>query len=95
MEVLIRATEDQEAFIRGGVESGQYGSAEEVVRVALDEWVERQRALAELRAEIAEGLDDLDNGRYIEFSDETLPLLAERIKDEGRKRAAAARTSKG
>lgn len=50
------------------VESGQYESADEVVRHALQALSKEDEdyaiRLEALRGEIQEGIDDLDNGRY-------------------------------
>lgn len=45
---------------------------------------EHELELEELRAAVAEGDDDLANGRYTDYTDETLPQLVEDIKREGR-----------
>ncbi len=75
-----------EGLIQRKLDSGEYDSAAEVVRDALyllDE-VDRFKAqrLAELRRDIAVGLDQLDRGETVTFDEE----LAERIKARGRER---------
>jgi hypothetical protein len=53
-------------------------------------WVEsdgfRQRHLAALKQDIAMGIDDLENGRYREYSDANVMQLAEDIGRGGRER---------
>jgi antitoxin ParD1/3/4 len=72
-----------EDIVNRKVESGEYGSAGEVISAGLrllDERDElRQLRLEELRQEIAKGIDSLDRG-------ERVPLDIESIKAEGRRR---------
>jgi hypothetical protein len=53
-------------------------------------WIEsdgfRQRQLASLKQAVATGIDDLENGRYREYSEANLMRLAEDIGHAGRKR---------
>lgn len=57
-----------ERRITAKVQSGEYGSAEDVVSDALDalskEDEEHEARLEALRGEIQKGLDDLENGRH-------------------------------
>jgi len=52
MEVRIVATPEQEAFIREGISSGRFATAEDAAREALREWEERQRRRTELQLEL-------------------------------------------
>ncbi len=81
----VSLTPELERMIAERVASGRYASASEVVRDALRLLDERDR-LNQLRQDVRLGLDQLDQGRHRPFDDQTL----ERIKSEGRKRAAAA-----
>jgi hypothetical protein len=58
-------------------------------------WVEsdvfQQRQLVALKQDIAAGLEDLENGRYEDYSDADVMQLAEDIGRTGRKRLAKAR----
>jgi predicted XRE-type DNA-binding protein len=53
-------------------------------------WIEsdgfRQRQLASLKQAVATGIDDLENGRYREYSETNLMQLAEDIGQVGTKR---------
>lgn len=64
----ISLTPEVERQIREKVESGEYDSANEVVRYAMAllsrEDEEYSTRLQALRDEIQKGIDDLDNGRY-------------------------------
>ena len=55
-------------------------------------WIEsdgfRQRQLATLKQDIGEGIDDLEHGRYREYSDANVMQLAEDIEQAGRERLA-------
>jgi antitoxin ParD1/3/4 len=75
--------------IRQAVEDGEYASTSEVVREALREWKTRRQLmlseLAELKAEIDQGLADVAAGRVKKFDPESIiargrQLLAERSK---------------
>jgi antitoxin ParD1/3/4 len=85
----VSLTVELEQYIARKVESGLYHSASEVVREGLRLLRERdevhQQKLAELRKEIALGLDQADRGMVSTFDDRT---LAE-VQAEGRKRLAA------
>jgi len=81
MNILL--TPQLETLVKNKVASGRYGSADEVMREALQLLEERDRVqairLEELRAEIQKGFD----------SGEPTPLNIEEIKARGRKRLAA------
>jgi hypothetical protein len=51
---------------------------------------ERKR-LEDLQREIAVGIEQLDTGRFTEYDDDTLPHLARRIKERGRRLASDSR----
>jgi antitoxin ParD1/3/4 len=80
----VNLTPQLETFVRQKVKSGLYNSASEVVRDALRLMEEQDRfkelKLQLLREEIQKGLDDLDDGRYSEYTSETLSELFEDIK---------------
>jgi len=80
----VQLTPDQEAFIREAVASGRYTSAEAAVRDAMARWEERERARRELLASLDEAEDDLDGGRYGDYTDADLPRLGDELKREAR-----------
>lgn len=55
-------------------------------------WIEsdafKQRQLASLKQAIAVGIDDLENGRYREYSDSNVMQLAEEVGQAGKERLA-------
>lgn len=64
--MVVRLPSDIEALVAARVDSGEFASAEEVVREAMAPWIERERGrietLADIRAKIAE--DDADETEY-------------------------------
>ena len=90
----VSLTPELEQYITEKVESGLYHSASEVVREGLRLLREHdelhQQKLAELRKEIALGLDQAERGLVSTFDERT---LAE-IQAEGRKRLAAERRTR-
>ena len=81
----VSLTQELEALVEEKVRSGMYHSASEVIREALRLLKEqdqlREIRLAELRKEIAIGVEQADRG-------ELVPLDIEAIKAEGRARLA-------
>lgn len=80
--VTITMPTEMASAVRDAVEQGGYASTSEVVREALRDWsakrTAQQRELAALKADIAQGLADLEAGR-------TMPVDAQRIAARGRK----------
>lgn len=58
--------EHWEVFIKNEVTSGRYGSASEVVRNALRNMEERKSKLDALRAHLAEGATQAQNGEFVD-----------------------------
>jgi len=85
----ISLTKEFEHYVTQKVESGMYHSASEVIRDGLRLMKERdelhQSRLAELRKDIAIGIDQADRGLVQPFNEETTA----RVKARGRKRLAA------
>ncbi len=85
----ISLTKEFEIYVAQKVESGLYHSASEVIRDGLRLMKERdelhQSRLAELRREIAVGIDQADRGQIQPFNEET----AARVKARGRSRLDA------
>src|SRR5262245_60867946 len=95
----VSLTPELEQLVTEKVKSGLYTSASEVSREALRVLKERdevrQVMLQELRGEIQLGLDDLEAGRATTYNDDTLPLLVEKIQQEGRQRRVLAEDGPG
>lgn len=77
-------TPDQEAFIHRAIASGRYRSAGEAVQDAMARWEGDERRRVELLAAFDDAESDILVGRYTDYTDETLPRLAEEIKCEAR-----------
>lgn len=87
--------EREQKFVRRCVDEGCFESVDAVVLAGLRLLEQRQederRKLDRLRAEVQKGMDDLENGRYVEItSDEELDALFDDVK----RRAAARRGNK-
>lgn len=83
------------AQIRHLVDSGRYPSADAVIARALALLEEQDLAdsdpaiaaeLADIRAKVMAGIEDLRNGRYTVYTKETRHLLVEDVKRRGRER---------
>jgi len=73
------------ALLKDAVQTGDYASTSEVVREAVRDWRSKRalalNELAKLKAEIDQGLADIDAGRLVD-------LDPDRIISEGRRRLA-------
>lgn len=83
----VSLTPELERMVAGRVASGRYASASEVIREALRLLNERDQ-LNELREDVRNGLEQLNQGRHRPFDNRTV----ERIKRQGRKRATNNKT---
>jgi antitoxin ParD1/3/4 len=76
-------TPQDEALIKRKVESGLYGSTSEAIARALEllDQSDQELAgeLAQVRATVKEGTDQLKRGKYVECTDETLDELLEQL----------------
>jgi putative addiction module CopG family antidote len=81
----IHLTPDQEAFVREAVASGRVRDAEEAVRQAMLLWEERERRRLEILAALDAAELDMKEGRFREYTKESLPKLAEELKQEARR----------
>ncbi len=75
-----------EKLIKEKMESGEYGSPDEVLGAALRLLDERDKKLTALRADVQVGLDQLERGEYTEYTDETLHELFDNVTRRGRER---------
>lgn len=91
----VSLTPELESLVHEKVTSGLYTSASEVVREALrllnDRDSIQQQRLAELKREIAVGLDQLHCGEGIPYDEQSLKAMLEEVKREGRKKLEGAR----
>ena len=84
MEVHFIPDADQETFIRLGIASGRYRTAEDAVRDAMSRWEEGERTRLELLAALDDAEADLEAGRFVDYTSEMLPIMADELKREAR-----------
>lgn len=79
----IRLTQKQEAFISEVVESGEYRSMSETVRMAIDALQQQRTEDADkadrLRTELQAGIDALDEGKFDEIEGAGLDGYLDRL----------------
>lgn len=66
-----------EKVVQDLIDSGRYGSKSEVLRTGVRLVEEREARLAELRAKLQVGIDELDRGEFVTM-EEAQAYLAER-----------------
>jgi len=89
----VHLTPDQKAFVRQAIESGRLNREEEAVQEALSLWEQRERTRAEILAavDVAEASVARGEGRVI--TQESMRQLADDVKQRGRNRLTAERSS--
>jgi len=89
----VRLTPDQKAFVRQAIESGRLNREEEAVQEALSLWEQRERTRAQILAavDVAEASVARGEGRVITL--ESMRQLADEVKQRGRNRLTADRSS--
>jgi putative addiction module CopG family antidote len=85
-------TPDQRALVKRAIESGRFSHEEEAVREALVLWEERERRRLEILASLDEAEASLAHGEGRPITEESMKVLADEIKDRGRRRLAAERS---
>ena len=80
----VQFTPEQEAFIRLAIASGRLHRPEEAVQQALSLWERQERNRVEILAALDEAEADLQTGQFSDYTDASLPLLAEQLKAEAR-----------
>ena len=73
--------EHWEVFIKNEVSSGRYGSASEVVRDALRSMEEHKSKLQALRAHLAQGAIQVEEGEFVD--DFSMDALIKDLDNEG------------
>jgi antitoxin ParD1/3/4 len=74
--MTITLSPELESFVKSQIASGAYTSADEVLRNALKLLEEREHKLQLLRADIQEGIDQLDRGEYSTLTMDDIKKLA-------------------
>jgi antitoxin ParD1/3/4 len=83
--MAIQIPPDVEVRIRQKVESGDFPDAGEVIREALRLLDEQERELAELRAKLQIGIDQLDRGEGVPFTPELMKQIRREVDERFRR----------
>lgn len=78
----VNLTAQQQAFIEENLQSGRFASADEAVRAAVELLEQQEHELQLLRDAVDEADDDIANGRFVVYTDDTLPQLLEDVKSD-------------
>ena len=87
-------TPDQRAFVRRAIDSGRFHSEEEAVQEALALWEERERRRSQILTALDEAEASLARGEGRPITDESMRALADEVKQRGRSRLAAERSTR-
>jgi putative addiction module CopG family antidote len=90
----IELTPDQQAFVRDAVASGRLRSEDDAIREALALWERRERARAEILANLTAAEAALARGEGRAITEESMRELAAEVKQRGRTRLAATQAPK-
>lgn len=85
----VHLTDDQKAFIRQAINTGRYAREADAVQEALSLWEQRERARAEILAQVDLAEASLARGEGRMITQESMRELAEEVKQRGRARLAA------
>jgi Arc/MetJ-type ribon-helix-helix transcriptional regulator len=85
----VQLTPDQKAFVRQAIESGRLRHEEDALKEALSLWEERERTRSEILAAVDEAEASLARGEGRIITEESMPELAESVKQHGRARLTA------
>jgi putative addiction module CopG family antidote len=97
MSLNVTLSADLEERIAQKVSQGDYPSADELVSEAVQRFLaDEEQDIEELRAMLAKADEQIERGEYTEYNAQTIHLLAERVKADGRaKRSAHEKTPRG
>jgi antitoxin ParD1/3/4 len=77
---------DMAGMVKGAVEGGDYASTSEVIREALRDWKMKREVqmhrMAQLKADIDRGMDDLTQGRLTEFDSRSMMVQGRKLSAE-------------
>jgi len=85
----IQLSPEQQAFVRQAVESGRLQRPEDAAQEAFSLWAERERARAEILAQLDNAEAQLARGEARPVTKESMHQLAEEVMRRGRARLAA------
>ncbi|HST50447.1 MAG TPA: type II toxin-antitoxin system ParD family antitoxin [Pyrinomonadaceae bacterium] len=85
--MTITLTDELEEMINAKVRSGEYESADEVVRESLRLLKAKEEGMDALRREILRGVEDIEQGRFTTYgTDAELEAFSEEIIRQGQER---------
>jgi Arc/MetJ-type ribon-helix-helix transcriptional regulator len=94
MEAMeVRLSPDQMAFVRQAIVSGRLQAEEDAVHEALAMWEERERTRIEMLAAVDRAEASLARGEGRLITEQSMRELAGEVKQRGRARLAAKRSS--
>jgi putative addiction module CopG family antidote len=83
--MTIQLPREAEQLIKQQMATGHFANEGEVVTQALHLWQKYQKQIADIRASVQRGMDDIEAGRYTKITNtEEANALAENIKRRGR-----------
>ena len=82
--MALQITPQLEEKISRLVTEGRYANANEVVEHAMELLEEYDEQLTELRAKLQEGLDDIENGRVVEYTPDFMQRLIAESEEDAR-----------
>jgi putative addiction module CopG family antidote len=89
----VHLTPDQRAFVRQAIESGRLNREEEAVQEALSLWEQRERTRAEILTAVDAAEASVARGEGRAITQESMRQLADEVKQRGRDRLTAERSS--
>jgi putative addiction module CopG family antidote len=89
----VHLTPDQKAFVRQAIQSGRLNREEEAVQEALSLWEQRERARAEILTAVDMAEASVARGEGRAITQESMRQLADGVKQRGRNRLTAERSS--
>ena len=90
MTMHINLSPEMETYIKGKVSTGFYGNATEVIRDAIRRMQAEEERISAIRAAVAKGDAQLDQGKGIEYT----PELKEKILKNARERMHSGKVMK-
>jgi len=75
---------DLEEFVQREIATGRYQTAEEVVRAGIMLLQERERQRDRLRDDIDAAIQQIENGEYVEYDQDSLRGFFEELKQSAR-----------
>jgi putative addiction module CopG family antidote len=89
----VHLTPDQKAFVRQAIQSGRLNREEEAVQEALSLWEQRERTRAEILTAVDMAEASVARGEGRAITQESMRQLADEVKQRGRNRLTAERSS--